>query len=602
MKPYRTIVTISFAILLSAAITNAATILVEAESFSNTGGWVVDQQFTDQMGSPILLAHGMGIPVKDASTKVMLLEKGTYHVWARTRNWVKDFDGKDAPGRFQLIVNGKTLDTTFGSKGYDWHWQYGGSVKIDRTNANLKLRDLTGFDGRCDAIVLSTDKNIVLPNEGKPMDDFRKHMLNIGEPKNAGDFDLVVIGGGIAGSSAAVTAARLGMKVALIQNRPVLGGNNSSEVRVHVGGERNQKNYPNLGHVVNEIASTPRGNAQPAANYQDEKKIAVVTAEKNIELFLSTHVFKVEMDEQKITAVIGKNITSSEQIRFKAPLFVDCTGDGTIGHLAGAHWRMGREGIDETGELSAPEKGDKMTMGTSVQWYSVESKEETSFPDCPWAMQFNELSCQKVKMGEWDWETGMNRDQITEFEYIRDHGLRVVYGNWAYLKNKSTIKNQFEKRKLGWVAYIGGKRESRRLMGDVVLQEQDITSQKIFDDAFVTATWSIDLHYPQKENSKHFPGQEFRSIAVHGKKKPYPIPYRCMYSRNVNNLFMAGRNISVTHVALGTVRVMGTTGMMGELVGMAASVCQQHDCTPRAVYFNHLGELKELAAVGVGKN
>ncbi|MCK4998146.1 MAG: hypothetical protein KAS23_01375, partial [Anaerohalosphaera sp.] len=178
----------SYQILLSCfvmaitPIATGATVLVEAESFSNTGGWSVDQQFTDQMGSPILLAHGMGVPVKIATTKVNIPEPGQYHIWVRTRNWVKGFDGNNAPGRFQLIINGKTLDATFGSKGYDWHWQYGGSIKIDRKSAALKLKDLTGFDGRCDAIVLSTDKNITLPNEGKPMADFRKQMLNINQP------------------------------------------------------------------------------------------------------------------------------------------------------------------------------------------------------------------------------------------------------------------------------------------------------------------------------------------------------------------------------------------------------------------------------------
>ena len=600
MKSYQKLV-LTVLLILTAYSANAATVLIEAESFADKGGWVVDQQFMDQMGSSMLLAHGMGVAVADAGTTVKVPAVGKYHIYVRTRNWVDGFDGKDAPGRFQLLVNGKALDTTFGDSGYQWHWQYGGNIQIDTAETTLTLHDLTGFAGRCDAIILTTNKDLDLPNSGQELTAFRKKLLNLSTPKDAGQFDLVVVGGGMAGSSAAVSAARLGLSVALIQNRPLLGGNHSSEVRVHLGGDRNRPPYPNLGNLVNEIASSKRGNAQPAENYQDEKKLKVVRGEKNVKLFLNTHVFKVEKQNDRITAVIGKNIETSKELRFAAPLFADCTGDGTIGYLAGADWRMGREGKDETGESLAPAKADKMTMGTSVQWYSVKADSPSAFPDCPWAVQFNEQSCQKVTHGEWDWETGMNRDQIADFEYIRDYALRVNYGNWAFLKNKHVNKAKYANRKLGWVAYVGGKRESRRLLGDLILKEQHITDEITYDDSFVTATWTIDLHYPQPANTKHFPGAEFRSIAKHVRNSPYAIPYRCFYSRNVDNLFMAGRNISVTHVALGTVRVMGTTGMMGELVGMAASICKEKSCSPRQVYTDHLKKLKKLATKGVGK-
>jgi hypothetical protein len=204
-------------------------------------------------------------------------------------------------------------------------------------------------------------------------------------------------------------------------------------------------------------------------------------------------------------------------------------------------------------------------------------------------------------MGEWTWETGMNLDQIKDFERIRDYGLLVVYSNWSFLKNKSLSKSEYAKRRLEWVAYIAGKRESRRLLGDFILKEQDIAEHVIYPDASAPTSWSIDLHYPDPKNTEHFPGNEFKSIAVHKNIHPYPIPYRCFYSRNVDNLFMAGRNISVTHVALGTVRVMRTTGIMGEVVGMAASVAAKNNTNPRGVYQNHLAELKALMEKGVGK-
>ena len=208
---------------------------------------------------------------------------------------------------------------------------------------------------------------------------------------------------------------------------------------------------------------------------------------------------------------------------------------------------------------------------------------------------------EKVTMGEWTWETGMNFNQITEFERIRDYGLLVVYSNWSYLKNFSSLKEDYKNRKLDWVAYIAGKRESRRLLGDIILKEQDLTDYNIYPDASAPTTWTIDLHYPDPKNTANFPDKEFKSIAVHKKIHPYPLPYRCFYSRNIDNLFMAGRNISVTQVVLGTTRLMRTTGMMGEVVGMAASIATKHKTNPRGVYQNYLEELKVLMNKGVGK-
>jgi hypothetical protein len=583
-------------------LATAQTYLIEAENFEGHGGWVVDQQFMDQMGSPFLLAHGMGKPVKDAEFRIEFPEKGNYRVFVRTRNWVAPWGAPGAPGRFQLVINGKPVKQVFGTEGAGWHWQDGGVIEITERRVHLALHDLTGFEGRCDAVVFTADIGFTPPNEGEAMAAFRKKTLGLPDtPPDAGQFDLVVVGGGIAGTAAAISAARLGVKVALIQNRPVLGGNNSSEVRVHIGGKTHQPPYPALGGVVQEIRPARQGNAQPAEVYEDQKKLDAVLAEENIHLFLNMHAFKIEKSGIQIIAVIAKHIETGIELRFPAPLFADCTGDGNIGFLAGADYRMGREGRDETRESRAPEKADRMTMGASVMWYSYEMAEPSPFPECPWALRFTEESVEPVTFGEWTWETGLNRDQITEFEAIRDHGLRAIYGNWSFLKNHGKHKEKYANRALAWVAYIAGKRESRRLLGDVILTQQDIMEKKAFPDASVTTTWTIDLHSPDPKNTKHFPGEEFKTIAKHTKIEPYAIPFRCLYSRNIDNLMMAGRCISVTHVALGTIRVQGTTGMMGEVVGMAASLCKTHDTTPRDVCGSHLGELKELMQRGVGK-
>jgi hypothetical protein len=304
------------------------------------------------------------------------------------------------------------------------------------------------------------------------------------------------------------------------------------------------------------------------------------------------------MAGKRIAAVMAEDIRTGVKHKFRARLVADCTGDGVIGALARADFAYGRESKDEFGEETAPQQKDELVMGTSVQWYAEADEQPSAFPECPWALPLNEKTCVKTTRGDWDWETGATRNHVTEIEQIRDYGLRVVYGNWAVLKNHPTFKSEFARQRLKWVAYIGGKRESRRLLGDVILRQQDIVDAKPFPDASVTTTWTIDLHYPKESLCAC---EAFRSEARHIKIKPYPIPYRCFYSRNVENLFMAGRNISVTHVALGTVRVMRTGGMMGEVVGMAASLCMKHGATPRGVYEKHLDELKALMQRGVGK-
>lgn len=615
---------------LAAGSPAAETLLVEAESFHSPGGWVRDTQSIDQMGSPYLLAHGLGVPVADATTTVAIPAPGRYRVLVRTRDWAASWNASGAPGRFQVLVGGQTLATPFGDEDAAWHWQDGGWVDLPAGQVAMGLHDLTGFEGRCDALVLTTDRDFTPPSDPTALDLWRRRQLAMPDvPPDAGEFDLVVVGGGMAGCCTAVSAARMGVNVALIQNRPVLGGNNSSEVRVGLSGQIHQQPYPRLGALVDAIGpigywnlhdakrdpDSPRSrevleavrldprrathNAGPASNYDDAKKLRAVQAEAAISLFLDTHALRVEKEGSRIRAVIGRNTIDGRELRFPGRWFADCTGDGTLGWLAGADARMGRESREETGESLAPEEPDRMTMGTSVQWNTVEEPEPSAFPDCPWAVPFTHQTCQPLTRGDWDWEAGIGIDQIAEIEQIRDLGLRAVYGNWAFLKNHSLEKERFARLRLAWVAYVGGKRESRRLLGDVILQEQDLLTARPYPDACVTTTWGIDLHYPHPENARQFPGQTFRTIARTTPIQPYPIPFRCLYSRNVPNLFMAGRNISVTHVALGSTRVQRTTGMMGEVVGLAASLCKKHGVDPRGVYAEHLDELKSLLERGV---
>ncbi|MEQ9441346.1 MAG: FAD-dependent oxidoreductase [Cyclobacteriaceae bacterium] len=593
------LLTCLFSSLLSFAQEAESPLLfVETESFEETGGWKIDQQSFDVMGSSYLLAHGMGRPVPDATTIVTFPQTGKYHVWVRTKDWAPYPKG---PGKFQVLLDDQPLETVFGASGSDvWQWYYGGETDIAQKETKLSIKDLTGFDGRCDALLFTTDDSYTPPQEPKVLMDFRRAQLGLTEePADAGHFDMVVVGGGMAGTCAAISGARRGLNVALIQNRPVLGGNNSSEVRVHLMGDIDKNYYPKLGRIVDELDNGDPGNGNPDGDeYGDERKLAVVEAEENISLFLNTHVDQVEMKDGEITAVIGRNIATNQEYRFSGELFADCTGDGTVGYLAGADYRAGRESQDETGESYAPEEADNFTLGTSNLWASVELDSASSFPECPWAIQFSDEYHIDEHKADWQWETGFgNFNTITEAEQIRDHNLRAIYGNWAYLKNHK--QDKYARNALAWVAYIGGKRESRRLLGDHILTQMDIENGVMYPDGLVTATWTIDLHFPNAENSQYFPGEEFFAATKHIKVKPYTIPYRCLYSRNIPNLFMAGRDISTTHVAFGSTRVMRTCGMMGEAVGFAAALCRKYESNPRGIYENHLEELVDVISEGI---
>ncbi|WP_138992107.1 FAD-dependent oxidoreductase [Larkinella sp. C7] len=568
-------------------------VFVETESFENKGGWVIDQQSFVVMGSSYLMAHGMGRPVKDAATTVRFPKPGKYQIWVRTKDWAPFPKG---PGKFQVVVDGKPLKTVFGESGSDaWKWYAGGEVDVKSDQVKLAIHDLTGFNGRCDAILFTNAPKFTPSDKPEELTAFRNKLLNLtGKPTEAGNFDLVVVGGGIAGTCAAISASRMGLKVALIQDRPVLGGNNSSEVRVHLRGDVDKNHYPKLGRIVREMDNGDPGNGHPdGLEYGDARKTDIIKAERNITLYLNTHVYKIEKKGNAVAAVIGRDIATNKEVRFTGTYFSDCTGDGTLGYLAGADYRFGRESKAETGESLAAEKADNFTLGTSNLWASLERDTASSFPETPWALSFSDEYHIDEARADWQWETGFgNLNTITDAEKIRDHNLRAVYGNWSYLKNNKKAK--YGKRELAWVAYIGGKRESRRLLGDHILTQMDIQDGKQHPDGTVTATWTIDLHFPDAKNSKYFEGQEFFAGTKHIKVAPYTIPYRCLYSKNITNLFMAGRNISTTHVAFGSTRVMRTCGMMGEVVGFAAYVAKKYNTTPRGVYQEHLPEFMAI--------
>jgi hypothetical protein len=561
----------------------AATVLVEAESFADHGGWSLDTQFIREMGSPYLLAHGLGTPVADATTTVTIPSAGTWHAWVRTKDWVARWKAPAAPGRFQVLVDGTPLETTFGTEGAEWGWQPGGAVTLAAGEVRVALHDLTGFDGRCDSIAFTTEATPP-PNDSEILAAWRRATLGLPkEPEVKGPYDLVVIGGGYSGMGAALSAARLGLKVALLQDRPVLGGNGSSEVRVWAMGLVRRGKYPRIGEIVEEFADKAKKSPGTFEEFEDEKKERVVRAEPTIALFLNTHAFAVAREGNRIVSVSALDTRTSRVLEFTGTFFCDATGHATIGHLAGA-------------ETVMEEKG---RMGMSNMWAWANRDSAQAFPETPWALPLGmaDFPYPRDFHGQWFWESGFDKDPLADAEGIRDWNLRAVYGAFNAMKNGDGAEKH-PNAVLTWVAFIGGPRESRRILGDVVLSQDDIVSKRDFPDGCVPSTWSIDLHYPKKEYAKKFPDNPFISIAVHDQRVDrsygYPVPYRCFYSKDVDNLFMAGRCISVTHEALGTVRVMKTCGMMGEVVGKAASVAVKHGTTPRGVYENHWAEMDEL--------
>lgn len=602
-------------------------VMALATRFNDKGDWTLEQQFVLQMGSSYLMAHGLGTPLaKDAKTEINIPEDGDYRLWVRTKNWTAFWSEGKTPGIFQVLVDGKVDPSEFGigkmpldvKAGIDfpddidtsrearaeraqWYWQKGETYHLTKGSHSIALHDLMGLDGRCDAIILTSTDEV----PGDSLEDYRalrEALLGPGKPEDKGNYDLVVIGAGMSGLCAAIAAARLGLKVALVQDRYILGGNNSSEVRVGLGGQINMPPYPSLGYILNEIGPDRIGNARGAHHYQDWKKWDVIAAEPNISLFAGYTVVNAEMKDGKIVAVTAVEATNQNLIRISGNLFSDCTGDANLAVMAGAATMMGREARSEFGETLAPEKADDFTMGVSIEWYCEDWNTPCSFPDSvDWGLKLDEDTVEPVHRANWYWEVGMRDDQIADAEKIRDYGMYVAYSTFSYCKNRLAKKEDWECTHLTWVSHVSGKRESRRIVGDLILREQDLTRPIPYEDGTCTTTWRIDQHYPMEKNSADYPGEEWMSYGKLMPIDPYAIPYRCLYSRDVPNLFMAGRDISVTHVALGSVRVMRTCAMMGEVVGMAAAVCCRRGSMPRDVYTTWFQDLVELMKKGTGR-
>jgi hypothetical protein len=400
------------------------------------------------------------------------------------------------------------------------------------------------------------------------------------------DSDLVIVGGGLAGTCAAITAARQGIKVVLIQDRPVLGGNASSEVRLWTLGATshmtNNNRWAREGGVINEILvenmwRNPEGNALVFDTVLLEK----VISEENVTLLLNTAVFECEKsDPDTISGVRAFCSQNGTMYHVQAPLFCDSSGDGVLGFLAGAAFRMGAESSEEFGEKFAPSQEYGELLGHSMYFYSKDVGTPVKFVPPSYALddvtkipRFRSFNTRNYGCRLWWLEYGGRLDTVHETETIKWELWKVVYGVWNHIKNSGEFPDA-ETLTLEWVGVIPGKRESRRFEGDYMLTQRDIIEMRHFDDAVAFGGWSIDLH-PADGVFSEKPGcSQWHSRGIYG------IPYRCLYSRNIHNLFIAGRLISASHVAFGSSRVMATCAHGAQAIGAAAALCRMRNLKP----------------------
>ena len=433
-------------------------------------------------------------------------------------------------------------------------------------------------------------------------------------------YDLVVVGGGMAGICAAMSAARHGSHVALVHARPVLGGNASSEIRIHISGadqSLRQAQYAETGLIYELMLENKARNDYFNYSIWDAVLFEKVKNEENLDLYLNTVMYDCDTEGSTITAIMCIQETTEMRIRFTAPLFVDATGNGTLGYYAGAEYRQGSESKAEFDEPHAPEQANNERMGNTVLMKAVDMGHPVKFtapsfakklteeqlkyrmhcakhtidpsmaPDPQEWLRLSGTSCRGVDYGYWWLELmGEEEDIIPDFENIRDDLIAYAYGLWDHIKNGGD--HGAENYALEWVGALPGMRESRRLMGDYILTESDILDHKQFEDAVAYGGWCVDLHAPHglldydllPSDCHHFSGV-------------YTIPYRSYYSKNIDNLYLAGRDISTSKLGLASTRIIGCCAVGGQAVGTAAALCKKYDCKPRELA-PHVGELQQL--------
>ena len=413
------------------------------------------------------------------------------------------------------------------------------------------------------------------------------------------DFEVAVIGGGIAGICAAVASARQGAKTILVQNRPVLGGNSSSEIRAHVNGVEHLRGTglpERETGIIEELLLHDRF-LNPQASYPlwDHSLYDFVIREPGLELMLNTQCTEAVMSGSgTIRSARCMQLTTEMHYTVNARVFIDCSGDGLLAASAGALFRTGREASSEFDEKYAPEVADGWQMGPSILMESKDMGKPTPYTPPSFAIKYDAVKSHRGRtfdhywIGPWWIEVGSDLDIIADQDTIRQKLMGYVHGVWDYIKNSGKFP-EAEDLALDWVGNLPGPRESRRFIGDFILSEKDLLEHRLFDDAVAYGGWSLDEHCPGGIENLREPPSYFHE----GFAEVYQIPYRCLYSKNVPNLLLAGRNVSQTHIAMSSTRVQGTTALMGQAAGAAAGLCIREDVLPREAGERYMDDIQE---------
>ena len=446
-------------------------------------------------------------------------------------------------------------------------------------------------------------------------------MKRIAERFAERSYDFIVIGGGMSGVCAAIEAARSGAKTALVHARPVLGGNASSEVRVHISGADHGMEKPDFaesGLLYELMLENKARNEHFSYSIWDMILFEAAKNTENLTVYYNTVLYDCETEGDRITAALCVQQTTEMRYRLTAPLFADCTGNGTLGYYAGAEYRQGSESKAETGEIDAPEVGNNERMGNTIYFRARNMGHPVKFTPPSFAKKYTEhdlrfrMHCANHKVDDSGWKDpekneacggvsargvdygyfwielmGDKDDIITDYENIRDDLVAALYGVWDHIKNGGN--HGAENHELEWVGMLPGTRESRRLMGDYILDETDILDNRIFEDAVAYGGWCVDLHCPHGLlDTDIMPSGDCRFY-----DGVYTIPYRSYYSKNISNLFMAGRNISATKLGMCSTRIIGCCAVGGQAVGAAAALCTKYGCDPRGLA-PYVPELQQL--------
>ena len=428
------------------------------------------------------------------------------------------------------------------------------------------------------------------------------HQLGTGQKvpfparKKTLEYDVVVIGAGMAGIPAAVASARNGAKTVLVNDRPVLGGNASSEIRVTVNGVNRLSTglaERETGIVEELLLENRLYNAQESYPMWDHVVYDYVTREPNLTVMVNTAAMDAEMDGDKIVSARCWQVTTETEFTLKADVFIDCSGDGLMAAKAGALFRTGREGKKEFNEKYAPDEPDGWQMGASILMQGRDYGRPMPYTPPSFMIEYNGDNTKHRKIrnfvdGYWWVELGDDFDIIDVQEFNRHKLMGYAHGVWNYIKNSGKFPES-ENFAIDWIGSFPGRRESRRFIGDHVLSEKDLTEHRHFEDAIGFGGWSLDEHNPggieDLENEPSFFHERFKTV--------YEVPFRSLYSKNISNLMFAGRNASLTHIALSSTRIQGTCALMGQAVGTAATLCVKKGVTPRVIGQKYIKELQE---------